>query len=241
MVQGSNQVYTTTLTRVAALRGTSLVRDRHRCVISRAFDAEEAEKRMDSEGEANTKDDDGNLLSGPYGYLEVAHIIPHSLMGAQEDSESRKAALNILNMLDIGVARLIEGVEIDRPFNTLTLRVEYHRRFGAFKTFFTQLTDQEPHTYKMESFERTPLTERLPITRTLLLSPERNIDPPSSRLLAVHRAIAYILHLSGAGQYIDKFLADMDDGCVRSDGSTQLGRFVRLRLGDMSDDGVNVH
>ncbi|KAI5861110.1 hypothetical protein GGS23DRAFT_612060 [Durotheca rogersii] len=233
MVQGSCQDYTTTPTRIAALRGTTLVRDLHRCVISHAFDAEEGEKRMRSEGVANAKDDDGNLLSGPYAYLEVAHIIPHSLMRPQEDYESRQAALAILNMFDIGVARLIEG----------TLRVEYHRRFGTFKTFFTQIADREPHTYRIESFELTPVNEilSLPVIRTLRLSPDRNIDPPSSRLLAVHRAIAHILQLSGAGEYIDRFLSDMDDGYVRSDGSTQLDRFVRLRLGDTSNSGVGVH
>ena len=80
MVQGGNQEYTTTPTRLSALRGTTLLRDHHRCVISRSFDYDEATKRIESEGEGNAQDDDGELLSGPYYYLEVAHIIPHSLM-----------------------------------------------------------------------------------------------------------------------------------------------------------------
>ena len=140
-------------------------------------------------------------------------------------------------MFDNGITRVIEGVEIDRPFNTLTLGLDYHRQFGAFKTFFTELVDEEPHTYKIETFELFSLDERMPfpVTRTLLLSPNRNIDPPSRRLLAVHRAIAHILHLSGAGEYINKFLSDMDDGYVRSDGTTQLDRFVRLRFRNMSN------
>lgn len=87
MVQGGNHEYTTTPTRLAALRGTCLIRDHHRCVISRVFDCEEFERRIKREGEANAQDDEGNPLTGPVGHLEVAHIIPHSLMRPQEGSK----------------------------------------------------------------------------------------------------------------------------------------------------------
>ena len=141
-------------------------------------------------------------------------------------------------MFDFGVTRLIEGVEIDRPFNALTLSLNYHRSFGRFKVFFTQIPDQ-PHTYRIESFPGiASVTPDLPVTRTLFLSPNRNIDPPSFRLLAIHRAIAHILRLSGAGEYIEKLLRDMDEGVVRADGLTELDRFVRLRLGSPP---VNAH
>lgn len=121
-------------------------------------------------------------------------------------------------MFDIGAARLIEGVDIDRPFNTLSLRPEYHRRFGGFKIFFTQLPDQGPHTYRIESFRQTGPTmgQALPVTRTLLLSPDRNIDPPSSRLLAIHRAVAHILHLSGAGVMLSINIWSEAQGGARS-------------------------
>lgn len=49
------------------------------------------------------------------------------------------------------------------------------------------------------------------------------IDPPSVQLLAVHRAICPILHLSAAGNYINSTLRDMDDGTVQANGSTRLG------------------
>jgi hypothetical protein len=71
--------------RLSALRGTCLVRDRHRCVITHAFDTMEAKERWK---QLPAKDDDGNLLGGndTYGYLEVAHIIPHALT-KEEDGE----------------------------------------------------------------------------------------------------------------------------------------------------------
>jgi hypothetical protein len=68
---------------VAALRGECLKRDRHRCVISGRFDDAEALKRVEREGDDEAKDDDGHKLkreAGTFAPLEVAHILPHSLM-----------------------------------------------------------------------------------------------------------------------------------------------------------------
>jgi hypothetical protein len=49
-----------------------------------------------------------------------------------------------------------------------------------------------------------------------------SIDPPSERLLALHSAIGHILYLSGAADYLQVFLRDMEEGVVRGDGLTQL-------------------
>jgi hypothetical protein len=68
---------------VAALRGECLRRDRYRCVITGRFDDAEARKRVEREGDEEAKDDDGNKLkneAGTFAPLEVAHILPHSLM-----------------------------------------------------------------------------------------------------------------------------------------------------------------
>ena len=74
---------------------------------------------------------------------------------------------------------------------------------------------------------RDPL---FPVTRALTLSPSRTIDPPDYRLLGVHCAIAHIMNLSGAGEYIEKVLRDMDEVDVKADGSTNLGYMMGLRL-----------
>ncbi|PTU23451.1 hypothetical protein P175DRAFT_0556093 [Aspergillus ochraceoroseus IBT 24754] len=68
--------------RISTLRQSCLVRDHYRCVISRNFDWREAERRFEQDGE-DCKDDDGNLLrdesNNRFQFLEVAHILPHSL------------------------------------------------------------------------------------------------------------------------------------------------------------------
>ena len=79
-----------------------------------------------------------------------------------------------------------------------------------------------------------------PVTRSLTLSPHRTVDPLSSRLLGVHRAIALIMNLSGAGEYIERVLRDMEELDVREDGSTHLGYLTGLRLGGWLDT-LSVH
>lgn len=66
--------------RLSFLRRDCLIRDRHRCVVSNAFDEAEAISR-DEKYTLNPKDDDGQPLDPENtALLEVAHIIPHSLM-----------------------------------------------------------------------------------------------------------------------------------------------------------------
>lgn len=64
------------------LQERCLIRDRHRCVVSRTFDILTAEERHKENGEFCT-DDDGKLLKdepkGQFEYLEVTHILPHCL------------------------------------------------------------------------------------------------------------------------------------------------------------------
>ncbi|OAX80255.1 hypothetical protein ACJ72_05415 [Emergomyces africanus] len=203
--QGRYHEYLPTPDRISFLRGVCLIRDHHRCVISRQFDQKEAMIRVKQQGES-AQDDEGNQLRGQSCvYLEVAHIIPHSLTQSDADgqlSDSKKAALMILNMFDCDVSHMIDDGNIDRPFNAMSLTPSLHTDFGNFLIF---------------------------------LNLDQSIEPPSPRLLAIHRAIAYILHLSGAGEYIDKILQDMEEMGAREGGSTELGRLVTLRFGGWFD------
>ncbi|KAK5989035.1 hypothetical protein PT974_10533 [Cladobotryum mycophilum] len=219
--RAGGQSFTGTSARLKSLRGDCLVRDRHRCVISRRFDQAQAVKRMQKAAN-DARDDDNGLLTGEvFETLEVAHILPHSLMKSNPGSEldgSRAAALKILNMFDSDVVHLIDGPEI----------------------YFEPVGDA-PNTYKMDTFlPYAALNHLLPVTRSLFVTEERTIDPPSPRLLAIHRAIAHIPHLSAAGAYIDKILEDKEEQDVRVDGSTPLGRLVQLRMDGWWDGRVGV-
>lgn len=134
-------------------------------------------------------------------------------------------------MFDNGVVHLIEGSDIDRPRNAITLTRDLHNSFGNFDVFFEPVPGEDQHTYRIRSFFHPHLMPNLPVVRTLYLTENRNIEPPSSRLLALHYAIAHILHLSGAGEHIARIIKDMEWKDTRADGSTELGRLVTLGLG----------
>ncbi|KAI2613253.1 hypothetical protein GGR54DRAFT_615960 [Hypoxylon sp. NC1633] len=234
---GGPQTFAATPDQLSALRRACLVRDHHRCVISHSFDSSEAQVRMAEAGETNALDDDGHLIyqdSNRPQRLEVAQIIPRSLMkgGANfELSDSKKATLAILNMFDTGVVRLLESSDIDRPRNALTLAQHFHGYFGAFKIFFQLASNSWPPTYRIDSFVSRYILPQFPLTQTLYFSEDGTIGPPSSRLLALHCAIAHIIHFSAAGEYIEQLLRDMErQGVCAEDGSTELGRLVRLAL-----------
>ncbi|KAK2865230.1 hypothetical protein FQN49_003779 [Arthroderma sp. PD_2] len=237
-----------TPSRLSTLRRDCLIRDHYRCVATRSFDITEAYNRHKRDG-ANSKDDEGEPLiqsKDSLAVLEVAHIIPHSLMSAddrQQLSDSKKSALAILDMFDPGVIHEIEGPNIDRPTNAITLTSHVHYLFGNFMIHFTSMdpVDYPPHTYRIGSAETdNPFSPSwLPVTRTLHLSLNRTIDPPSRRLLGIHRSCAVILHLSAAGDHADQILRDMEEPCVPSDGSAHLGHLVSLKLNGWFD-GVAV-
>lgn len=144
-------------------------------------------------------------------------------------------------MFDPEVIRLIDGVEIDRPYNAITLTYHFHRLFGSFKIYFEPSRNtKSPHTYNIDTTETTFVRHPIfPVTRSLYLSPDRNIDPPSTRLLALHRAIVGILHLSGAGEYAERILQDMETAGCKEDGSSELGQLISLKLGWL--DGVSAY
>lgn len=131
-------------------------------------------------------------------------------------------------MFDDGVVHLIEGTDIDRSRNAITLTLDFHRLFGGFEVFFEAIGN-DPHTYRIDSTNTAILRHRIfPVERSLFLTNSRTIDPPSPRLLAVDCAIAHILHLSAAGRHIDNILEDLDQGDTLADGTTPLEYFTAL-------------
>jgi len=99
-----------------------------------------------------------------------------------------------------------------------------------------------PNTYIIQQTTSYPFFRRpkFPLTRTLFTTLDRTIDPPSSRLLAIHRACSLILHLSGAGEFVNKVIRDMDEKAVESDGTTELGMLTTLGLRQW-DGSLRVH
>lgn len=133
-------------------------------------------------------------------------------------------------MFDVGVRHLIEGTNIDRPTNAITLTNDYHSRFGSFQTF-SEATG-EPHAYQITGLlPEVVRFPRQPLTRTLFLSENGTIDPPLPRLFALHAAVCKILHMTGAGYYCDGVIGDTEELVIKADGSTNVAALTALRLG----------
>jgi 5-methylcytosine-specific restriction endonuclease McrA len=113
----SAQLLTGTTQRLANLRRDCLIRDRHRCVISRSFDRDEARRRVTKDGAQAAQDDEGTLLSeegNTFATLEVAHIIPHSLMtlsNGENDLVCSVPPVSILS-LDLWICRQCQVVDL---------------------------------------------------------------------------------------------------------------------------------
>jgi hypothetical protein len=124
-------------------------------------------------------------------------------------------------------------LNIDRPFNAVTLTMKFHRLFGNFEMYF-EPTTQTPHTYKIDTIRTVNILRDsiFPVTRTLYLTLSRTIDSPSPRLLAIHRVCVTILHLSGAGNYINDILRDIKKFIIKKNEFSELGRLILLRAGD---------
>lgn len=131
-------------------------------------------------------------------------------------------------MFNHKITHLIKYPKTDSPINTLTLIYDYHQLFSIFKIFFEPTGN--PYQYKINSTEqRSFLRDPLfPVIRTLTLSLNCTINPPSPRLLTVHHAIACIIHLSSAAEYIESILRDIEEVSVREDGLMNLGHIVKL-------------
>ncbi|KAI9762287.1 MAG: hypothetical protein M1840_001431 [Geoglossum simile] len=206
--------------RLYNLRANCLFRDHHRCVITRCFDLDEAIFRCDRVG-SKAVDDDDELLYEDKGQLiplEVANIIPYSLLrakeGEKEPGDKQKYALQVLDMFDPGVVDIIDGGNIYCPCNAITLSAAMHQRFGGLEVYFERQSaglNYPKHMYVIKATKIEPSqSPALPIERALLVTPNRTVDPPSERLLAVHRACALVLHLCGAAGYVDEVLLDKD-------------------------------
>ncbi|RHZ55286.1 hypothetical protein CDV55_100628 [Aspergillus turcosus] len=165
----------------------------------------------------------------------AAPLIPPGPGSVLLGAESKQIAYMILKMFNPTAVELINGADIDRPVNALSMTIELHRLFGNFKIAFEQIGPPGSHMYKVDYVKpgHRVRVEKLPVTVSLPLPPERNIDPTSPELLAIHSAIGRILHLSAVGEYIDKFFRDMEElegGEIMANGSTRIEDYVLFRL-----------
>lgn len=136
------------------------------------------------------------------------------------------AAINILDMFDPGVHLLIKLEGSDRPRNALTLGAEMHSFFEKFDLYFEPFGNQ-PNVYRICTVS-DGIIPGFPLVRSLRSTP--SFEAPSPRLLALHKAVALLLNISGAYKYVQRFNRNGEAGYVSADGTTNLEILVTLAM-----------
>ncbi|KAF8877656.1 hypothetical protein CPB84DRAFT_1794761 [Gymnopilus junonius] len=204
----------------------ALIRDNYRCVVSKRVDITSKKK--------------GWTTNQPNEYVtktHLAHIFDRSTNEDMQDrSKSVYAASAHAVLLRFGQIRSIEelnGPGLHRLQNVMTMDAAIHELFDDLTIWFERKEDDPPHHYRIATtdegviagFSRdivftTPDEERLPV--------------PDPRYLALHAACARVAHLSGAGEYIDEVLCDLETtGVLAPHGNSDVLYHALVRRTDI--------
>lgn len=144
------------------------------CIVTGAFHTPELDRRIKSTRKRPFDNDGMPIRWALNDYLEVAHILPHSLMTADwpdrpnptgddvvvshldpQLSERKRITLALLQVLCPTVLNLIDGPRIDSPANALLLCHSAHQRFSRFDIYFKPKGDASLNTYVVRAFKHS--------------------------------------------------------------------------------------
>ncbi|TDL24181.1 hypothetical protein BD410DRAFT_786266 [Rickenella mellea] len=99
---------------------------------------------------------------------------------------------------------------IDEPENGMTLDIGAHRTFDELEWC---LIPQEPNTYKIKHFTEVRVFDAPSETVVFVdrSEPPHSIPLPNREFVALHAAVAHVLHMSGAAVVIDEILDHFED------------------------------
>ncbi|KAH9910957.1 uncharacterized protein B0H18DRAFT_842565, partial [Fomitopsis serialis] len=179
----------------------AFIRDGYRCMLTGAFDMFSVERKP-------------HILpaNAPITITHAAHIFSGSAnvgtSGTDQDGANHKYAAPVWAVF--GNTRVLDelhGANVHRLENVMTLRLNEHSFFDRLKLWL----------------ESTMYRREIPPTMTFTTPDPEKLPLPSPDYLRLHAAAARVAHLSGAGEYIDKLLRDMEETRVLSnDGSSAL-------------------
>ncbi|KAL6302408.1 hypothetical protein BKA93DRAFT_736934 [Sparassis latifolia] len=178
-----------------------LVRDNYRCVVTGRYDAATAISRY--------LEDKTFIAPAPIVPTELAHIIAESTNANIQGGGTKVYAASAWAVLDrFGKVNVVDnelnGQGIHRLPNVLTMSVDVHIYFDTLQICVL-----------------TALGVDLNNPVIQLTTTNASLPLPDSRLLQLHATCAKVAHLSGAGEYIDATLRDMEElKVLASDGGS---------------------
>ncbi|KAF9513645.1 hypothetical protein BS47DRAFT_1362354 [Hydnum rufescens UP504] len=146
-------------------------------------------------------------------YVELAHIIPWSTISRKKDADELHVMWGIIQQFGGIPPSDITG-RINEPFNRLVMTLNEHHSFDRFD--WCLIPDPYhippiPHCYMVRVHERmygTPMDGTI-VTFLDHQDPGDTTHLPDPWFLRLHAAVAGIIHMSGATEYIAKYLQDL--------------------------------
>ncbi|KAG2012322.1 hypothetical protein CC2G_012350 [Coprinopsis cinerea AmutBmut pab1-1] len=197
----------------------ALKRDRYRCMITGAFDGMACEQFPEILAELK------DSPSGRWAVTQCSHIFA-GVMNPDADVDKSNWSASVSTILEkfgyTSILDELQGPNVHRLENVMTLDPNIQGAFHMLRLWFAPSRDPnaEPNTYELEASEPFIIKHFPKIVRFQSSDPE-NLPLPSPRYLEIHAAFARIAHFSGATDYIDRIMRDLEDKTVlANDGSS---------------------
>ncbi|PPQ65717.1 hypothetical protein CVT26_000334 [Gymnopilus dilepis] len=206
----------------------ALIRDNHRCVVCRKVDITSKKKGL-------TTNQPNEFLTKTH----LAHIFDRSTdlnEDLHDNSKSTYAASAHAILFRFGQISSLEelnGPGIHRLQNAMTIDAVMHELFADLTIWFERNGDDPPHHYRLAASDEGVIAG---FSRNIVFTTpdEERLPLPDPRYLALHAACARVAHLSGAGEYIDEVLRDLETtGVLAPHGSSDVLYHALVRRTDI--------
>ncbi|KAH9008972.1 hypothetical protein EDB84DRAFT_1280840 [Lactarius hengduanensis] len=216
----------------------ALVRDNFKCIVSGKYDYQSVMQNNGLKAAAFSFSSPGT------GGTQCAHIIPSSTTKNILDSKDKhEHAASFWTILDCfgykGFPQKMTGKKINSLDNVMTLELNIHNWFDQLAVWFE--AEGSPNTYTIKAIEPLVLAHYCKDSKITLTSERSDLPLPNPDYLEIHAACCRVAHLSGAGEYMDKVLEDLEDTHVLSeDGSSaRILSFVLPKEAPFSRQGLD--
>ncbi|KDQ18928.1 hypothetical protein BOTBODRAFT_184748 [Botryobasidium botryosum FD-172 SS1] len=187
----------------ACAKAAALERDSFRCLVSGKVDIASLDSAL-TERRGGEKP----------GVTHAAHIFPEFLGRGEEElnREYTAGACAVMRMFSgIDLGQELNGARVDRLENTLTLHSDIQNAFDRLRLWLEPLK-QESTAYCVRAIGAARgYLEELP-SNTTEISGQNGHPRPDPRYLCTHAACCKVANLSGAGQYVEQILRDIERG-----------------------------
>lgn len=193
-----------------------MVRDGFRCVVTGDYDVSSVKRSRELE-KAQEVENAGLCPT------ECAHIFAEStnanISGSNEGGNKRHYAAGVWAvMARFGYKNLpgdLNGNKIHRLENVLTLDKSVHDFFDTLELWFEPVKGI-PNTYTLHAPRSGYIKAYWKRTVTFTTPDSVKLPVPSPEYLAIHATCCKVAYLSGAGEYIERILREMEDTKVLS-------------------------